>query len=86
LTGGNGADHFVFDVHSGADIITDFNANGQDIVDLASVLFDSVDDVLSSLDQVGQDVILHINDATGDSITFQKVTLANLDASDFHLF
>src|SRR5262249_34135534 len=87
LTGSGGADTFVFKPFQGHDTITDFVA-GQDrvSVDLAGTGFASIADRLTNhtADVAGNAVITA---AEGNTITFQNVTTATLQAhqSDFHL-
>ncbi|MEC8028028.1 MAG: hypothetical protein VX170_10195 [Pseudomonadota bacterium] len=39
LAGGRGIDRFVFKAESGADVITDFNARGGEVIDLVALNF-----------------------------------------------
>jgi len=84
LTGGSGGDTFVFMPFSGNDTITDFGATAganHDILQVSRFSFSDFGDLQDSMQQVGQDVVITLED--GGSITLQKVSLANLDASDF---
>ena len=84
LTGDAGGDTFVFRTGFGNDVITDFNAvagANHDLIELSLAQFHDFDAVRAVAQQVGQDVVITISPA--DTITLQKVAIANLDASDF---
>lgn len=85
MTGGTGADTFVFANRMGKDTITDFDPGGanHDVIDLSHVSgFDTFSEVKQHMDQVGQDVVISVNNQ--NTITIEGVKLANLDAGDFH--
>nr|WP_314094957.1 M10 family metallopeptidase [uncultured Shinella sp.] len=82
LTGGSGADDFVFAKGYGRDAITDFQNNSDDI-DLRSYNFSSVSSVLSKAVNVGSDVEIRLT--SSDVIILKNFTKASLDASDFIL-
>lgn len=84
LTGGAGGDTFVFRPGLGNDTVTDFNAlagANHDILQISAGLFENFAEVQAAMQQVGQDVVITVSPA--DTITLQKVTIANLDVSDF---
>jgi Ca2+-binding RTX toxin-like protein len=85
ITGGLGADTFVFRLAEGSDTITDFAAGAAsgDAVLLANfgAAFDSFAEVIAAAAQVGADTI--INFGGGQTLTLQNVTLGNLNAGDF---
>jgi hypothetical protein len=95
LTGGKGADQFIFNAtasQTGHDIITDF-APGQDVIDLNynSLPADTSNFstwLSSHATTVNGDVLIDLN-ADGahpsvDTILLKNVTLASLHANDFH--
>jgi Ca2+-binding RTX toxin-like protein len=79
LTGGKNTDVFEFNGKFGHDIITDFNATGEqhDVIDLKDVnYFPCFDDLITySADQVGKDVVI-------DGGKFGELTLKNVDIKD----
>jgi hypothetical protein len=90
LTGGLGADQFVFKLNTGNDTITDF-APGQDHIDLRAfsgiVDSDSLSTWLATPANVSQsttnptDVLITLD--ANDTITLQNLNLANLHVGDF---
>ena len=83
LTGGSGVDVFRFAKSFGHDTVEHFTA-GEDVIELQSGLFSSIDDLLAHhAVQVGSDVV--ISDAAGDTLTLKGVALDKLHATDFHL-
>jgi VCBS repeat-containing protein len=94
LTGGAGADQFVFASHTGNDTITDFTP-GQDKIRLDYHAFDAVgqNDFSSWLrthaTPSGSDVLIDLN-VNGlqpgvDTILLKNVAIATLHAGDFHV-
>jgi Ca2+-binding RTX toxin-like protein len=84
LTGGAGADNFVFsNVSFGKDVVTDFNSTGSkhDVLEFAHNVFASAADVLAHAAQIGKDVVI-THDAN-DTITLVGVHLNQLPANDF---
>ena len=85
MTGGSGADTFVFSgTHFGNDVITDFRAGGwiHDSIQLSKNAFSSFSAVLAHAAQVGTDVVISYDAA--DSITLKNASLSQLTKSDFH--
>lgn len=82
LTGGAGADVFLFRTGVGVDVITDFQ-DGIDMLDFNSRGIDSRADLesLAFLTQFGND--LEIAFISGDNILMKNVTKAQIDDSDF---
>ena len=91
LTGGAGADQFVFAANTGHDTITDFTP-GQDRIDLFNYLpfdagspasFDAwiTDD--DAVEQVASGTLIHLD--AGDSILLSNVSRASLHMNDFIL-
>ena len=84
LTGGDGADTFVFGPDSGADTITDFTA-GADKIDLSAFTnITSLGDLRGF--QAGDDAVIFLGFNGGGSITLLGVQLGDLSASDFILY
>jgi Ca2+-binding RTX toxin-like protein len=80
LIGGAGSDTFVFAPNFGNDRIMDFAA-GTDIVRVGDVLADDFDELMGlTADDVDGNAVM---DFGVDSITFQGVTKATLQAGDF---
>lgn len=84
LTGGKGADTFVFSGKIGHDTITDFSANGHhhDTIELDG-WFRDFDDLRSHAHADGHDVVIALD--AYNSITLEDVSLHDLHASDFYL-
>ena len=85
LTGGAGADTFVFNGSTfGNDVITDFRAgaSSHDIVQFSKNAFSTFAAVLAHAAQVGTDVVISY-DAT-DNVTLKNVKLSSLSQHDFH--
>ena len=82
LTGGAGADTFVYATGGGADFITDFNHGQGDRIDVTGVagIF-TLADIQSHATQQGANTFIDFGG--GNTITLQNVTLSNLVASDF---
>ena len=84
LTGGAGADTFVFTPNGGADGIADFSDAHGDKVDLSLFYkFTTLSQVLALATQQNADTVIDFGG--GASLTLQNVTLANLTAADFIL-
>jgi ELWxxDGT repeat protein len=82
LTGGHGADTFVFPPNFGDETITNFDVQ-QDTIQLPHSEFANVAVVLADIHQVGANV--EIAPDAHDVITLNNVTAALLHASNFHL-
>jgi Ca2+-binding RTX toxin-like protein len=82
LTGGAGADHFVFLADQGHDVVTDFKANkAKDVIDLTGVDgLNSWNDVKALLTATAQGTLIHLG--TGD-VLLQGVSLSSLSGGDF---
>jgi Ca2+-binding RTX toxin-like protein len=83
LTGGAGDDTFVFfEAGFGQDRITDFDLNGNDLLDLTRFDIQSLADLqaMGTLEQQGRDVVIDLGD---DSITLANNILADLTDQDF---
>lgn len=85
IFGNGGEDTFVFKPNFGNATIADFDVN-HDKIDISRALFDSIPDILAAAAPTnsGHDTI--ITDAAHNTITLKGVTVAQLQASDFHLF
>src|SRR5262249_47075685 len=77
LTGGNGPDTYLFRPHFGANTITDFDVHN-DAVQLDASLFANVADIFHHTTDTAAGAVL--TDASGDTITFTGVTLAQLQS------
>ena len=80
LTGGAGADLFVFAAGFGKDTITNFTAGTDDIV-FAKDVFGSYDLVAAAASQVDADVVITLDADT--TLTLANVQLSALGADDF---
>ncbi len=84
LSGGAGADTFVFATHGAGenDMITDFEADGTDLIQIAGIPGSSHAARFAALDatQLGDDVMLTHG---GHTILLEDVALADLSAADF---
>src|SRR5205807_9679175 len=82
LTGGLGADVFIYGTGGGADTITDFSHSQADRIDLTGVngIF-SLADVNSHATQNGANTVIDFGG--GDTLTLNGVTAANLVSTDF---
>lgn len=85
LTGGKGADTFVFIGQFGHDTITNYNPN-KDIIQLDQTQFPTLAAVHAASQQVGANTVT-ITDHAGDTVTLLGVSLSQLhfDASHFLL-
>jgi Ca2+-binding RTX toxin-like protein len=75
LTGGTGDDVFVFSVGDGHDTITDFNASGDDLMEISGYL------AYEELRQVEGDTLVVLSDS--DTLLLKAVFASNLSAGDF---
>jgi len=82
ITGGSGADTFIFPPHFGENTITNFDVQNNTI-ELPHSEFASVAAVLADIHRVGANV--EIAPDPHDVITLNNVTAAQLHASNFHL-
>jgi VCBS repeat-containing protein len=82
MTGGAGADTFLFHQKFGRDTVTDFNPVA-DTIQFDKALFSTYTAVTSHAEQVGGDVV--ITSDAGDALTLKNVLLSNLQSSDFLL-
>jgi pimeloyl-ACP methyl ester carboxylesterase len=82
LTGGSGADTFVFLPSFGANTVNNFTP-GSDTLQFSHSTFASADAALSNAHQVGSNVAIAYDSL--DVVTLQNMQLANLHASDFHI-
>jgi Ca2+-binding RTX toxin-like protein len=82
LTGGEGADVFMFRKSSGSDVVVDFG-NGDDVLDLSRLKgLKGFEDLMSKhVKQVGEDV--HITPGNGIKIVLQDFDKESLLDSDF---
>ncbi len=80
ITGGAGADTFVFASGDGSDTITDFE-NGTDKIDLSAVSEVSEFNNLT-ITQEGDDTKIDLGENVGE-IILEDFTSTDLDASDF---
>jgi Ca2+-binding RTX toxin-like protein len=97
LTGGNGADTFVFNAFTWSGswtpqnqnqyhTVTDFSAGdaaGHDVIQLQHTAFTDFASVQAASQQVGSDVVISVN--AFDTVTLTGVDLHTLTANDFHL-
>ena len=84
LTGGAGADRFVFAPGGGAETVTDFSHAQGDRIDLTAFAgLHTLSQVLASAGQVGADTVIGLGG--GASVTLDNVQLSSLTASDFAL-
>jgi Ca2+-binding RTX toxin-like protein len=83
LTGGLGADTFVYRPGDGQVTVADFSAAQGDVVDLSNVIgFNAFSRVLAYASQVGADTMIALGDG---GLKLQGVSLASLTAADFIL-
>ncbi len=84
LTGGAGDDTFVFATGDGADIVTDFELAGGDVLDLRRLTgVSSFADAMAAAAQVGDDTVFDFGD--GDQVTLLGVDMTQLDDTDILL-
>jgi hypothetical protein len=82
LSGGPGADTFVFADNFGANTVNNFTSS-VDTIQFSHSTFADANTVLGASQQVGTDVMI-THDAQ-DVVTLHNVQLANLHATDFHI-
>ena len=81
LTGGAGADTFVFDPNHGNDVVTDFT-NGEDVIDLSEFsTISGFSDLTVTSDENG--VTIDLTAHGGGTILLQGFAIDDLDAEDF---
>jgi beta-glucanase (GH16 family)/Ca2+-binding RTX toxin-like protein len=83
LTGAGGPDVFIFAPGSGYDVVTDFNSNQADKLDIQQYGFTSFDQVTAAMTQSGADVVLALSPT--DAVKILNRTVASLHATDFLL-
>ena len=85
LTGGGGQDTFYWlGPNAGRDVITDFNAAGGEVINLASAQFANYAAVQAATTQVGPDVVITLN--TFNTLTLQNVTVGQLSSANFSFY
>ena len=82
LSGGAGADTFVFRPGSGSNTINGF-AVGTDTIQFDHTIFADVADLQSHMQQIGSNVVIAHD--PHNVVTLHDVLLANLHLSDFHI-
>lgn len=82
LTGGDGADTFVFSAGDGADLILDFSQGEGDLIDLSALGITSFAEVDANAYQIGTNTTIEL-DAGATAITLNGVAIADLSAADF---
>ena len=80
LTGGAGADTFVFGRDHGDDVITDF-ISGEDRIDLSAFAVRSLSDLTITTDESG--LTIDLTAQGGGTIRLDGVVLDDLEDSDF---
>jgi Ca2+-binding RTX toxin-like protein len=84
LTGGLGADTFVYRSGDGAVTVTDFSHAQGDKIDLSNIgAFAGLSDLLATTSQVGPDTVISLG---GGSLTLKNVSMGSLTASDLKFF
>jgi Ca2+-binding RTX toxin-like protein len=83
LTGGGGADTFVFNPIFGKETITDFNTK-QNFIAFDKHLFADASQVLAHTTQSGKNTVITYD--AGDKVTLVGVQIADLHDSNFHFF
>ena len=89
LTGGGGADTFVWGRQDGSVAITDFSAAQGDKIDLSTFWsITNFSDLLANAQQIGSDTIIAPPPQSiwNETLTLKGVTLASLTASDFYFY
>jgi len=81
LFGGAGNDTFVFNVGDDFDTISDFDANGDDIVDLSDFGLPDFAALQALMSEVDGDVQIDLGN--GDVLQFDNTSISDLDAMDF---
>ena len=80
MTGGAGADTFIFAGGCDLDTIAGFE-DGIDLIDVSAFGFASAADIIALAEQDGTDI--EIDFGNGDELTLTNFSLAALDAADF---
>ena len=78
MSGGGGDDTFVFSLHSGADIVTDFEA-GHDVLDVSELDIAFTD---LAIDRDGSDTLIFFTE-TGDYVRLEDVLPHEISEADF---
>jgi len=84
VSGGEGNDTFVFAAGFGNDVIQDFEAGKKqgDVIEIDHNIFADFADILANSMQDGSNVVITAD--AENSIALVNVSLANLNANDFH--
>lgn len=82
LTGGSGVDYFDFMTGFGKDTISDFSHSQGDAIEFSTSVFANYAAVQAASAQVGANVVITFD--ANNTLTLAGITLANLQASDFH--
>ena len=84
LTGGSGADTFVFAAGHGTDTITDFSPEEADLIDL-SALSGITGFAALTLTAEDTDTLLDLSAHGGGTVRLEDIAVADLAAEDFLL-
>ncbi|MPZ11262.1 MAG: hypothetical protein GEU89_13795 [Kiloniellaceae bacterium] len=84
LTGGRDDDLFIFGSGDGSDVITDFEP-GDDLIQLNGFSIASFGDLMDMAEDIGDDVVVTLDDAAGDELHLVGVNKADLSEDDFML-
>ena len=82
LTGGSGADTFVFAAGHGTDTITDFSPEEADLIDLSAL---SGITGFAALTADDTDTLLDLSSHGGGTVRLEDIAAADLAAEDFLL-
>ena len=82
LTGGRDDDLFIFDRGDGFDVITDFDP-GDDLIQLNGFSIADFDGLMDAAVDDGGDVVITLDEASGDELRLVGVNKADLDDDDF---
>jgi Ca2+-binding RTX toxin-like protein len=85
LTGGAGDDAFIFAKDAGADTLTDFDLNGNDVVELVKLgkALDTYAELQPYLSEIDGNAVLDLSASVGIKILFQGTALSQIGADDF---